>query len=100
MVLRKIDKCYNQVKSQVLWPRLKVGSSTVRIRIQIAASERLFEGLYLKIRTFLRAAQRAFLPTCQELVEAGEPVYFRNGATFSYSGPSLIQIAWDQSSSD
>ena len=29
MVLCKIDKYYNQVKFQVLWPRLKVGSSTV-----------------------------------------------------------------------
>ena len=29
MVLCKIDKYYNQVKFQFLWPRLKVGSSTV-----------------------------------------------------------------------
>ena len=32
-------------------------------------SERLFEGLYLKMRTYLRAAQRTFLSTCQELLE-------------------------------
>ena len=45
MVLCKIDKYYNQVKFQVLWPRLKVGSSTVlfsvRIRIQIALPENI-----------------------------------------------------------
>ena len=32
-------------------------------------SERLFEGLYLKMRTYLRAAKRTFLCTCQELLE-------------------------------
>ena len=32
-------------------------------------SESLFEGLYLKFRTHLRVAQKAFLPTCQELLE-------------------------------
>ena len=31
MVLCKIDKYYNQVKFQVLWPRLKVKSSTVML---------------------------------------------------------------------
>ena len=45
MVLCKIDKYHNQVKFQVLWPRLKVGSSTVmftvRIRIQIASPENI-----------------------------------------------------------
>ena len=55
MVLCKIA---NQVKFQVLWPRLKVGSSTVMFTIRIRqffgfklrrqkTSERLFEGLYL-----------------------------------------------------
>ena len=54
MVLCKIDKYYNQV---VLWPRLKVGSSTVMFAVRIRifgfkshrqkTSERLFEGLYL-----------------------------------------------------
>ena len=43
MVLSKMDKYYNQVKFQVLWPRLKVGSSTVtfivKIWIQIASPE-------------------------------------------------------------
>ena len=45
MVLCKIDKYYNHVKFQVLWPRLKVGSSTVmftvRNRIQIASPENI-----------------------------------------------------------
>ena len=67
MVLCKIDKYYNQVKFQVLWPRLKVSSSvmfTVRIVVfgfksrRQKTSERLFEGLYLQIRTYLRVAQR------------------------------------------
>ena len=31
--------------------------------------ESISEGLCLKIRTYLRAAQKAFLPTCQELLE-------------------------------
>ena len=36
MVLCKIDKYYNQVKFQVLWPRqLKVGSSTVLFTVRI-----------------------------------------------------------------
>ena len=35
MVLCKIDKYYNQVKFQVLWPRLKVGSSTVMFTVRI-----------------------------------------------------------------
>ena len=54
MVLCKIDKYYNQVKFQVLWPRLQVGSSTVMYTVRIRfksrrqkTSERLFEGLYL-----------------------------------------------------
>ena len=33
MVLCKIHKYYNQVKFQVLWPRLKVGSSTVMFTV-------------------------------------------------------------------
>ena len=45
MVLCKIDKYYNQVKFQVLWPRLKVGSSTVMFTvnfwIQIASPENI-----------------------------------------------------------
>ena len=49
MVLCKIDKYYNQVKFQVLWPRLKVGSSTVLFTvtqfgnfwIQIASPENI-----------------------------------------------------------
>ena len=49
-----------------------MGSSTVMF-IQIASPRKdqkfLFKGLYLKIRTYLRAAQKAFLPTCQELLE-------------------------------
>ena len=62
-----------------------MGSSTVSLHsefgIQIAVqktSQSLFEELYLKIRTYLRAAQRAFLPTCQELLEVSEPVFLRN----------------------
>ena len=57
MVLCKIDKYYNQVKFQVLWPRLKVGSSTLMFTVRSVifgfksrrqkTSERLFEGLYL-----------------------------------------------------
>ena len=44
-----------------------MGSSTVMF-IQIASPRKfLFEGLYL---TYLRAAQKAFLPTCQEVLEA------------------------------
>ena len=43
MVLSKIEKYYNHVKLEVLWPRLKVGSSTVtftvKIWIQIASPE-------------------------------------------------------------
>ena len=35
MVLCKMDKYYNQVKSEVLWPRLKVGSSTVMFTVRI-----------------------------------------------------------------
>ena len=35
MVLCKVDKYYNQVKFQVLWPRLKVGSSTVMYSVRI-----------------------------------------------------------------
>ena len=35
MVLYKIDRYYNQVKFQVLWPRLKVGSSTVMFTVRI-----------------------------------------------------------------
>ena len=35
MVLCKIDKYYNQVKFQVLWPRLKVGSSTLMFTVRI-----------------------------------------------------------------
>ena len=31
----KIDKYYNQVKFQVLWPRLKVGSSTVMFTVSV-----------------------------------------------------------------
>ena len=41
MVLWKIDKYYNQVKFQVVWPRLKVGSSTVMfIQLEIFKSRR------------------------------------------------------------
>ena len=55
MVLCKIDKYYNQVKFQVLWPRLKVGSNTVTFTVKIwyfldlnrIARNRLFERLYL-----------------------------------------------------
>ena len=35
MVLCKMDKYYNQVKLQVLWPRLKVGSSTLMFTVRI-----------------------------------------------------------------
>ena len=35
MVLCKIDKYYNQVKFQVFWPRLKVGSSTLMFTVRI-----------------------------------------------------------------
>ena len=35
MVLSKIDKYYNQVKFEVPWPRLKVGSSTVTFTVKI-----------------------------------------------------------------
>ena len=35
MVLCKIDKYYNQVKFQVLWPRLKVGYITVMFAVRI-----------------------------------------------------------------
>ena len=35
MVLCEIDKYYNQVKFQVLWPRLKMGSSTVMFTVRI-----------------------------------------------------------------
>ena len=35
MVLCKIDKYYNQVKFEVLWPRLKVVSSTVTFKVKI-----------------------------------------------------------------
>ena len=35
MVLCKIGKYYNQVKFQFLWPRLKVGSSTVMFTVRI-----------------------------------------------------------------
>ena len=45
MVLCKIDKYYNQVKFEVLWPRLKVVSSTVTFTvnfwIQIASPENI-----------------------------------------------------------
>ena len=45
MVLCKIDKYYNQVKFEVLWPRLKVGSSTVMFTgnfwIQIASPKNI-----------------------------------------------------------
>ena len=34
MVLCKIDKYYNQLKFQVLWPKLKVGSSTVMFTVE------------------------------------------------------------------
>ena len=46
MVLCKI--VYNQVKFQVLWPRLKMGSSTVMftIRIRIASPEGIFACMY------------------------------------------------------
>ena len=54
IVLCKIDKYYNQVKFQVLWPGLKVGSSTVMFTVIFGfksrrqkTSKRLFEGLYL-----------------------------------------------------
>ena len=57
MVLCKIDKCYNQVKFQVLWPKLKAGSSTVMFTVRILifgfklhrqkTFKRLFEWLYL-----------------------------------------------------
>ena len=56
MVLCEIDKYYNQVKFQVLLPRLKVGSSTVMFTViefldsnrrRQKTPERLFEGLYL-----------------------------------------------------
>ena len=35
MVPRKMDQYYNQVKFEVLWPRLKVGSSTVMFTVRI-----------------------------------------------------------------
>ena len=35
MVLSKMDKYYHQVKFEVLWPRLKVGSSTVMFTVRI-----------------------------------------------------------------
>ena len=35
MVLCKIDKNYNQLKFEVLWPRLKVGSNTVMFTVRI-----------------------------------------------------------------
>ena len=41
MVLCKIDKYYNQVKFQVVWPRLKVGSSTVMFTVRILDSNRV-----------------------------------------------------------
>ena len=70
MVLCKIDKYYSQVKFQVLWPRLKVGSSTVmftvRIWIQIASPENVRKGLYFVDQN---VAQRVFLPTCQALLD-------------------------------
>ena len=54
MLLCKIDKYYNQVKFQVLWPSLKVGSSNLMNSVIFGfkshrqkTSERLFEGLYL-----------------------------------------------------
>ena len=54
MVLCKMDKYYDQLKFQVLWPRLKVGSSIVMLTVIFGfklrrqkTSERLFEGLYL-----------------------------------------------------
>ena len=34
MVLCKIDKYYNQLKFEVLWLRLKVGSSTVMFTVE------------------------------------------------------------------
>ena len=54
MVLCKIDKYYNQVKFQVFWPRLKVGSvysqnSTIFgfKSLRQKTAEGMFEGLYL-----------------------------------------------------
>ena len=62
-------------KTEVFRPRLKVGSSTVTFTVRSLhqkTSERLFEGLYLKIRTHLRAAESffAYLPR----IVLGEPV--------------------------
>ena len=52
---------------QLLWPKLlKVGS---RNWIQITSPENTFEGLKLKINTYLRAAQGVFCSTCQELLD-------------------------------
>ena len=69
MVLCKRDKYYNQVKFQVLWPRLKVGSSTVmftvRIRIQIASPENI-----------RKIVSGALLFVDQNLLEGGSESFF------------------------
>ena len=52
---------------------------TANFWIQVASEKRLFEGLYLKIRTNLRAAQR-YPPR----IAGGEPVYLRNRAIFVF----------------
>ena len=57
MVLCMMDNFYSQLKFEVL---CSTGIFTV-IQIQIASpgkSERMFEGLYLKIGIYLRVAQR------------------------------------------
>ena len=69
-------KYYNQLKDEVLWPRLKVGSSTVMfiVRIQIALPENIRKGFYLlEVAVFCFA----YLPRI-------EPVYLRNGAIFVF----------------
>ena len=64
MVLCKIDKYYNHVKFQVLWPRLKVGSSTVMFTVRNGFKSR-------RRKIVLRA-----LFVDQNLLEGGSKSFF------------------------
>ena len=76
MVLCEIHKYYNQVKFQVLWPRLK-GWDLSCLQLEFdnfkslrqKSPENEFKGFYFKIGTYLGVAQRVFLPTCQALLD-------------------------------
>ena len=71
--------------------------NSVIFALRQKTSESLFVGLYLKIRTYLRVAQKAFLPTCQELLEVSlytseTAIFVFKRTTSSYVSSNAWQV--------